>query len=363
MKKFFVVALMLFYGVHLNAQKPDSLKTLKYIRVEYLHGPFYDHRKYSVAVDMHTADAVSVSYMFQTRGDKLWHKLYGFPKTGFSLTAANFNNNEVLGKTITMAAFSEFYFLNVKDCSAYFNSSAGCAYVTKSFDAQTNNMNMFVGSKFCAYFRFGIGFDLLKSKKVSYNLGLNFVHWSDGCTKLPNLGLNVLMLNVGAAYRINQSFKKPTVNDIPAFEKKFKFETSAAASLRESGYPDGPNYCVINLNTGVYRLRSHKFRYGAGFDYFRDPSVKFYYLRNNESFSKSDYNSLGVFASAGMAFGKLTTDFNFGYYLITSEQTDGNLYHRLSFNYHITDRIFAKIGLRTYFMKAQCIEFGTGISF
>ena len=154
-----------------------------YWSVDYLRGPVYDHRNLAAALQLGTTQGVGVSYLRRVDGSEPWHHYYRRPKLGLAAYYEDFHYPEVLGKAVSAALVSDFHIVDRRLFDFDLNIQAGAAYLTKCFDAQTNNLNLYIGAKAAAFFRFGFELVAMPESRVSYVAGLNFVHYSNGAMK------------------------------------------------------------------------------------------------------------------------------------------------------------------------------------
>ncbi|MCQ2973413.1 MAG: hypothetical protein MJ211_01235 [Bacteroidales bacterium] len=345
----------------------DTLKTKlprnHYLSVRYLHGPVYDHRDLSGVLNFKQGDGISVEYLVETNGVREWETQYNLPRVGVAFYYEDFHYN-VLGKAFSTAIVSEFPCVKNNFFGLDLRFLAGVAYVTKKFDTDDNPLNLLVGSRFSAFFCFGPQIQLFKNQSTKLILGGNFVHYSNGCMQLPNLGLNLLQWHIGVESRIGEIAPKYQGEPIKTtIERKWTKSIVFSMGARESGQPEGPKYCITSLTSEISHKAGKRTKFGFGVDLFRDPSDQYFFNRDNIEYSKKDFISGGIHASYGFNFGKTSATLHFGSYMFSKANSFGSMYHRVAVNYLITNNIIANLGLRTYFMKAEYIEWGIGYQF
>lgn len=331
-----------------------------YWSVDYLRGPVYDHRNLAAALQLGTTQGVGVSYLRRVDGSEPWHHYYRRPKLGLAAYYEDFHYPEVLGKAVSAALVSDFHIIDRRLFDFDLNIQAGAAYLTKSFDAQTNNLNLYIGAKAAAFFRFGFELVAMPESRVSYVAGLNFVHYSNGAMKLPNLGLNLCQLNVGARFRVNKDLAQ--VREIDAtlaenLDRRWRYQAFWSFGCREQGTPLGDKYLVTTMAFNCLKPITRKFVAGVGFDLMRDGSEA------NDLDGDCGFAELisgGIHCSAGLEFGKVYAAFEIGGYLFSKVKDTFDMYDRVSVNYQVGKRLIAHVGLRTFLMKAYYIEWGMG---
>ena len=194
--------------------------------------------------------------------------------------------------------------------------------------------------------------------------GFNFVHWSNGAMRLPNLGLNLMQWHIGIQGRIGE--EKPRFTGEPVqtivYNKWQKYVTTAFG-VREADQPEGPKYCILSTTVGVYRMLGQRTRVGAGLDFFRDPSQQKKLGNFGIEYSDASPCLLGLHVAYGFCFGRTTATLHLGGFLFNEIYDELPIYDRLVINYQIAPHIMANLGLRTYFMRAEYIEWGVGYVF
>ncbi|MBP5369906.1 MAG: acyloxyacyl hydrolase [Bacteroidales bacterium] len=365
--KLLLFALITTSFVTPSANAADTLRTKlprnKYLSVRYLHGPVYDHRGLSGVLDFHSTDGVGFEYLVETDGSRAWENIYGHPRLGAAFYYEDFHY-DVLGKAFSNAVIAEFPLVKRGFFGMDMRFLAGTGYVTKKFDSETNPDNLLVGSRFSAFFVFGPQFQFFMNRPQRLLMGFNFVHWSNGAMRLPNLGLNLMQWHIGVQGRIGG--EKPRFQGEPVetivYNKWQKYVT-AAFGVREANQPEGPKYCILSTTAGIYRMMGKRTRIGAGLDFFRDPSQLKKFGNSGIEYSDGSPCLLGLHFAYGFCFGRTTATLHLGGFLFNEIYDELPIYDRLVINYHITPHIMANLGLRTYFMRAEYIEWGVGYVF
>lgn len=205
-----------------------------------------------------------------TSGNKLWHHENNKPDLGISLQCLDFRNPSQLGYALTAAPYLEIP-LNekVKASRMILRMCFGATYITKAFQIHENHKNIAIGSHVNAFVQFKWFWHLQLSKNLRFEPGFAFTHASNGKSKNPNLGLNVVSLNFGLNILIPGKTKQEIalVDSSTKVKSKNEILTLAAVGFnqREIASP--------GLRTFVYSLvyqrnvrNTHKF--SAGLDFF-----------------------------------------------------------------------------------------------
>jgi hypothetical protein len=329
-----------------------------YWTVNYLRGPVYDHRNLSGVLQLGITQGVGVEYLMRVDGSEPWHHYYRRPKLGVAAYYEDFNYPDVLGKAFSGALVADFHIVHRRIFDFDLNIQAGAAYLTKKFDAQTNNLNLYIGAKAAAFFRFGFELVAMPESRVAMVAGANFVHYSNGSMRQPNLGLNLCQLNLGARMRINKEIAPVKEYDASTAQndKRWQYQAFLSFGCCEQGTPLSDRYLVATTAFKCLKPITRKFVAGVGVDIMRDGS---------ESIDCEDDGffpliSGGVHGSAGMEFGKVYAALEIGSYLFSKVKDSFEMYNRVTANYAFGKRLLAHVGLRTYLMRAYYIEWGIG---
>ncbi|MCR5454191.1 MAG: acyloxyacyl hydrolase [Bacteroidales bacterium] len=343
------------------AQDDNAPQHQSYWSVDYLRGPVYDHRNLSGVLQLSTTQGFGVSYLRRVDGSEPWHHYYRYPKLGVAAYYEDFHYPDVLGKAVSGALVADFHVVKQRLFDIDLNIQAGAAYLTKKFDAQSNNLNLYIGAKFAAFFRFGLELVAMPESRVSMVAGANFVHYSNGSMKLPNLGLNLCQLNLGARMRVNKEIVPLRELDASKVEeqmpnRRWQYQAFWSFGCRETGTPEGDKYLVTTMAFNCLRPLTKKFVVGVGIDLMRDGSEG----AGIENNGFVELMSGGLHGSAGLEFGKMYAALEMGAYMFGKYRDFLTMYDRVSINYALSKRLLAHVGLRTYLMKAYYIEWGIG---
>lgn len=301
-----------------------------------------------------------------TSGNKLWHHENNKPDLGISLQCLDFRNPSQLGYALTAAPYIEIP-LNekVKASRMILRMCFGATYITKAFQIHENHKNIAIGSHVNAFVQFKWFWHLQLSKNLRFEPGIAFTHASNGKSKNPNLGLNVVSLNFGLNILIPGKTKQEVTVVDSSTKVKSKNEILTLAAIgfnqREIASP--------GLRTFVYSLvyqrnvrNTHKF--SAGLDFFYDQNYFIDYenklLREPEGFDK-----FRVSARVGYSYnvGRISFPIEIGYYAFQKVSPDGPVVSRIGVRYYSACGLVGHFGLRTHFAVAYTFEYGLGYRF
>lgn len=299
-------------------------------------------------------------------GNKLWQLENNKPDMGISLQCLDFKNPSQLGYALTAAPYVEVP-LNVKEKMSrmILRLCFGATYITKSFDIHDNHKNIAIGSHVNAYVQFKWFWQIQLSKRLRFEPGFAFTHASNGKTKNPNLGLNVVSLNFGLNYLIPSKSKQQITKIDSSTKVKAKNEILAFAAIgfNQRGIGTPELKAIVTSVTYQRNVRNtHKF--SAGFDFFYDQN---YFVDYENAFSKEPQgiDRMRISARLGYSYnvGRISFPIEVGYYVFQKTNPDGNIVSRIGVRYYSRSGIVAHFGLRTHFAVAYNFEYGLGYRF
>ncbi|WP_317896529.1 acyloxyacyl hydrolase [Aurantibacillus circumpalustris] len=302
-----------------------------------------------------------------TLGNKLWHHENNMPDIGLSLQCLDFKNPSQLGYALTVAPYIEIP-LNEKEKRSrlVIRLCFGATYITKSFDIKTNHKNIAIGSHVNAFVQFKGFWQFKLSKALRFEPGFIFTHASNGKAKNPNLGLNVLSLNMALNILMPSTKPKPEIIKVDSSTKaKSKNEIMAFAAIgfnqRNIATKDLKCY-VVSLTYQRNVRNTHKF--SVGFDLFYDENYQIDY-ENTFLRKPTGFEGMRMSARLGYSYnvGRISFPIELGYYVFQKTQPDANIVSRIGVRYYSRSGLIVHFGLRTHFAVAYDFEYGLGYRF
>ncbi len=334
----------------------------------------------------------SLQYGVETDGRKLWQQIYGYPTWGFAYYHVNFFSPNELGSPSAIYTFINAPIIKrFKRWSINYEVGFGLTYNWNKFDLETNPLQYAIGSSNTVFIDAGLNADIMLGKRFNLTAGFTFTHFSNGATRVPNLGINLMAPRVGLKYMFKPRPEFIKV-EVPKYDDNWEYIVLLAGSSKQLGFEVNSNndstyvaetYGVFTLSTGINRQISHKVKFGAGLDIGIDGSYNSYisYEDNivTERLNAGNGNKLavGAYGSFELVIHKLSLIIQPGWYLYREEwqipdtppaegiayprRVPGGSYQRVGLKYHIFDNIFAGINIRAYdFSIADYIEWNVG---
>lgn len=298
-----------------------------------------------------------------TLGNKIWHLENNKPDLGITLQCLDFKNPSQLGYAITAAPYIEIP-LNekVKWSRVVMRLCFGATYITKSFDIDENHKNTAIGSSFNAFVQFKWFWQFQLTKNLRFEPGFAFSHASNGKSKNPNLGLNVMSLNFGLNILIPAK-TKPTITQIDSSTKsktKNELITFVAFGKNEREI-HSPELTTFVFSTAYQRNLRNTHKFSAGLDFFYDQCY-FQDYKNELGVDAQGLDKLRIGARLGYSYnvGRISFPIEVGYYVFQKVKPDGTIFSRIGVRYYGKNGFMAMFGLRTHFAVAYTFEYGVG---
>jgi hypothetical protein len=317
------------------------------------------HRPSVVHVLQKHCRSLELNFTQTTTKRKGWEELYSFPEIGLGYQYFNLGNPQELGSAQGLFGLIKFKLINHKTNFLKTHLGFGVGYVSKPFNVEDNYKNLLVGSHINATITTGIEYQIRLSKKSEIISGINLTHYSNGGSNVPNMGINLAMLNIGLIYHLNEihPIEKDTVN----IDRSKSFEVLLAGGVTQIYPPNSPKYGVGILTTDYLWPLKKKSVFTVGADAFLDKSHKAFLLQDSIITDGVDgFLRWGIHVGYGLRVGKCTGILQTGYYLFNPNKIDASIYNTLSFRYHINEQWFVCFNLKSHFARADYFQYGIG---
>jgi len=355
----FLVMLLFASNSELQASSQDSvfIPGKWSITAKYQFGFILTARPTIIHLQDQKTQGFEIDILKNAESDTDWNNLYNFPNVGVSYHFFNMGNPKELGNAHSLMGIAFIPILDKKRLLLQAKLGVGFGYVTKRFDAENNYKNSAIGSHLNGCVAAGINLKTRYNKRDQLSLGIDFTHYSNGTSQVPNSGLNITTANIGYQRYFGQSKKIYRERNLP-FKKHNDLTIYLGGGFKEVFPPGGMTYGVLATSIEKHWKISNKSVLGGGIDYFYDGSTKNNLSSTENSF---DINSkMGIHLSAGLEAGDLSIYFQNGYYLIKNEEVSETIYSTLSIRYSINTNFFVLLNLKSHFAKADYFIYGIG---
>ncbi len=306
-----------------------------------------------------------LNYIFRTEGCKTWEQIHKYPEIGVGFLHLYLANPQQLGNLEALYPYTNIRLnkLNRK-ASLYLRMGLGLAYLTKAFDRIENHQNGAIGSHFNAFINLRLNSDVMLSKSWRLDSGVGLTHASNAAMKTPNLGLNMVTINLGLSYAFGNkicTFKK---DSIPPLKKIWQPSVIGVFGIKQLENPGGPEYLAYGLQANVYRILNYKNKLGGGIEMAYNNATKQVWINDSvKNAGASDIIQAGAKISYSFNMNRLSLPIDFGVYFYKKQAYNGIFFHRIGLRYLITKHIVANLTLLTHWAKADYFEWGVGYQF
>ncbi len=308
---------------------------------------------------------VELNYIFKTNGCKTWHQVYKYPELGLCYLHIYLSNPTQLGNLEAFYPYTNIRLNKIKHKTALnLRLATGICYVTKPFDRITNHQNEAIGSHLNAFVNLRLSTSTMLTKAWRLDAGAGLSHASNGAYETPNLGLNMVTVNLGLGYVFGNQACTYIVDSVKLPVQKWQTSVLGVAGIKELEDPGGKKYVAFSLQGNVLRGLNYKNSLGGGLEVFYNSSTKQRWAADSIYTSKpSDIIQAGAKICYAYNFHKLSFPVEFGVYFYKKQPVNGIFFHRIGFRYMLTKHLIANFTLLTHFAKADYFEWGLGYRF
>lgn len=376
MKSRFLSFLFLLCSFSLFAQRdticrPDCNRI--YIGGSVQYGFLWSHR-YNMGhlVKKHIVSG-ELDVTFASDGDYCWNKPYHYPWTGVALHVIPLGNPDQLGTAIGLYPYINFP-LGKYDHRFKLNMRYGwgIGWLTKKFDPIDNHKNIAIGSHLntCFTLRLNGMYKITDDHQLEFGLGIT--HFSNGASRLPNLGINLPMISAGYFFSSGARVCKRHTPEADArnahtesllYDHRWHFAAMIVAGANDIEPPGGRHFGVLNVVTTALRPTSRKHRFGGGIDIMYSQAVQHHLVYDSVNVNAIGATQLGAKFCYELVLGRLSLPGEIGVYLYSRYKENGPVYNRFGLRYLATDHLLLSFTLKTHFAKAEYFEVGAGWRF
>lgn len=307
------------------------------------------------------AYAAELSYVFRTNGEKSWHRHYNYPEISINLYYGSVGNTQILGNF--SGVYSSIAIPFVAKERFRFSGKLGCglAYTNKVYDEVLNKKNVAVSTHINIFASIGLDARAYFGKNW-LSVGIDMTHFSNGGTKVPNLGLNIPYLSLAYGRFISKAEERSTEERqtvVP--QRKLLLGATAIASVKEVFPTNGRAYPVYALSLHARMFMKPKVGWEVAFDAISKQAI-FGYRAEVEK-TQWKIMQFGIYAGYLLPLNQFHFVLGMGAYVRDFYNPDGLLYHRVGMRYYLKNGIHLNLVLKSHWGKADYVEWGIGYSF
>jgi len=362
-KRFKVSCILFGLLFSMGYSQTSDWKNNLFIEGNFHYGFVTPHKDYISYFIKDHVTGYQLNVGFQTKGKKLWHQHYNYPKIGIGIYHSSLGNDQIYGNMTSMYCFIDRYFIRGNPRVNIGNSiDFGFSYISKRFDNDQNYFDMAIGSKFNVFINYGINGLVRINSQTYLKLGVGMMHASNGNYQEPNKGLNLFTAFGGLQYLINKPDQKDFIRiDEPQESKKHNFLIMGAFGRKQLTQPFNEKYTPIALSVEYSHDITQTGMIGSSINFYYDPSIRKQIESENDTASRSDLFRVSWNLSYELRMGKLSYVIQPGIYLKNAYSKSGKISNRLGLRYQISPQLVAGITIKAHWTAiADFIEWGIG---
>lgn len=306
------------------------------------------------------AYATELSYIMQPEGEKAWHSNFRDPLYGFTFFAGTVGSKAYLGHYFGLYSFVEFPFIKYKSYSFAGKLGSGIGYGTKIYNSETNILNVAIGTHFNAQICLGL-VSRFQIGKSMFSVSADMTHFSNGATKIPNLGINVPYVSLAYSRQLTEKEEEKREELFDLKKKRWEYGVLVIGSMQEVFPGFNTRFPVFGLDIVGRYFFGKKSAMEVSFDVFSKQSIKNY--QPDVEKSQLDILQVGMYCGYIIPLDRVHILIGMGAYLRDKYSPADPLYHRLGFRYLFPNGINLNLSLKSHWARADYIEYGIGYTF
>lgn len=370
MRKQYIIALLiiLLSGEYLDGQPQRPMSKENLMIETRLHYGFLMSHHLELDLFRSHFPALEISIQKGTYGKHRWEAMYAYPIVGVAVWSSPLGGFREIGSGIAVYPFVDFPLFGNRENGFNFRLGVGLGYLTNKFDPTKNYKNFAIGSHLNACGSLYFEYRYKPSKRLSLAASFGLTHFSNGSTKTPNYGLNIISTNIAIAYYLQKSnpyLDKKVLPELYPYEfdgrKTIDLEFSTAFASKDMSQQYGKRFVVFAAFFNVLKQVSYKSKFGLGLDATYDASDKFILIQRGFPLT-NEFQVLktGVNVAYELMISKMSFLFNVGAYTSGKERSEGELFQRLTLKYKVYNKLFANLVLSVHMGKAEYVGLGLG---
>ncbi|WP_439182319.1 acyloxyacyl hydrolase [Carboxylicivirga taeanensis] len=329
--------------------------------------------------------ALSLAYGVQTDGSKEWHHIFNFPYFGFAFYNANFFNVDELGTPTALYGFMGFPIKRKEKSMWGYELGFGLTYNWKPYNKYDNPFNVAIGSYRTVYIDANLFYEYYLSTRWSLRGAFGFTHFSNGGTKKPNSGINLLNPSFQVSYHFKDRpllIKTPQPTYPQHYEVAIQLGSGSSNVLYNNpNEPSNPTdergtadimHSYLNLSAAILKQTTWKNKFGVGLDltYDEKANVKITNpadgsLAPTVEFADKTYEKLmlGIYGTYEFTIDRLSVASYMGFLALRKKDEHSNplMYQKFGLKYHFKNDMYVGLLVRAHnFSVAEVIEWNIG---
>jgi hypothetical protein len=307
-------------------------------------------------------------YNVQTDGSALWQAAYKKPRIGVSVLFAGLNHKDILGYALASYYHVDIPILQNKKTVFSGRLGAGLSYLTKRFDLKTNPKNTAIGTHINSTIAGNLNIKHTVRKEYYVEGGVSFTHFSNALFRSPNLGLNLLTVQVAVTKDILKykcSCEKQNKKTSLYNKKIWGLAIDAGIAGKSIYAGDKTINTAYNVSTQGHIRLSTISKLKAGIEFFHDNTL-IREMRRQQLFvgqERSAAKHVGVYIGHELWFSRIAIVFRSGYYVYDKWKKNDKIYQKYGVKYQFHKHAYLYAQVKTHFASADYALWGIGANF
>lgn len=221
----------------------------------------------------------------QTTGKQEWEHVLNFPQYGIGFSLTRLDHSAEIGKPFSVFAFYNGTFMRSGRHTLRYAIDAGIGTHWKPYDFATNPYNITIGSRTTVHIGFGLEYGFRLSDQWEVGAGVGVTHFSNGATRKPNKGLNLMSPRLKMTYTMRKvelperhiASERPKGNElfvVVGYGQKrdecFYYNADTLTTPGYNPYPANAKFCSATLQMGYLRQYGFMGKWGGGLNLLYD---------------------------------------------------------------------------------------------
>lgn len=330
------------------------------IEGKWRYGFMVGHRGVMGHLAENHAQGVELIATKRASGSKQWHHDYKMPDFKIHLYYGNVSNRKILGNYGAIFTTINYPLFQTKNFRLNGFFGAGLGFSSKWYDPVKNPKNVAMSTPVFAMMNIGLNAQYTFNKNY-ITLGADLMHFSNGGTKIPNLGINLPYLSISYGRTITQRPTQTVDKEYSFPLKKIFYGVTAIGSVKQV-YPTGGRYYgIYALNLHARMIVKPKVGWEVNFDIISKQAI--YGYRPEIEKTQWKILQMGIYAGYILPLDRFQYLVGVGVYVKDFYFPDEHVYIRIGGRYYFDSGLHAQLSLKTHYGKADYIELGLGYSF
>lgn len=329
--------------------------------------------------------SVHLKYAFQFGPDTRFGRNFPFTYQGVGVAYNTFFNSAEIGTPVALYVFQHSRIVSLSErLSLDYEWNFGLSFGWKRYDEQTNPFNTVVGSSINAYINLGLMFNWRFAPQWNLTAGVGLTHFSNGNTRYPNGGINLIGGRVGVMRTFGREAsgdRRTQMRRSDPFEPYVSYDLILYGALRKKGFILSEQTYLIPGSFGVAGLNftpmynfSRFFRAGLSLDaqYDESANLKDHIANDNLWMDEIKFHrppfmeqfAVGISIRGEIVMPIFSINLGIGKNLIGKGDDTNSFYQVFVLKADVTRNVFLHIGYQLYkFRNPNNLMLGVGYRF